>query len=904
MKFLKAIAEYYYHHEGDNLNRLCFVFPNRRAGVFFKRYIGEATNKPVISPQVITIQDLFSSLSGLTSCDKIDLLTTLYSEYIKLTPVPDTFDDFIYWAEILLGDFDDIDKYMVDAKKVFANIKDLKEIESDYSFLSENQITAVRSFWQNFLPVGDSEKKQKFSSIWELMFPLYENLRNSLLNRKIGYDGMIYREVADSVQSGTLKALEDSVDRFVFVGLNVLSASEKRLLWHLQSTNRADFYWDFHGDMITDSDNRSSLFMSENIKEFPQKINLDVECEGHPEIEVIGVPSFTGQATIVSKILTENGSGIETAVVLPDEKLLLPVLNSIPESTDVINVTMGFPVAGTAISALIDSLAELQKGVNYYKRVLRVLGNSYIRSALGDVATNLEKFITNNNIVYLPSGKFAENEILAHIFKTVDPTKTADYLLEIFEILYNSISLSKIEKEFLYHYYIAVKRLKDIGLTIKSETFFKILNQLVASKTVPFRGEPLEGLQVMGVLETRSLDFDNLIFCSMNEGIYPVKSIPNSLIPYNLRRGFSLPTYELQDSVTSYHFYRSIYRAKKVYLIYDTRSEELKSGEVSRFVYQLKYHFRYPITERVLNFKIDAQKRDTIVIEKRPELVQKVNNLFVGEDAKPFSASALNTYLDCSLKFYFQSIEGLSEQAEVTESVEANTYGTLFHKVMEELYKPLHKNITTADVLKSLKRKEHISTIVDNSMKSILNIDEIIGHNLIVKKLLERCAEMMIDHDAANAPFVIVDTEKKCFKTLELSNNKIVRFYAIIDRVDKLNDVNRIIDYKTGNKDVTFDKVEKLFDREKSNKGESVAFQLYLYAFISDLNDGDIISPVFINKMFKDEIKSNKIDKVNFDEFKERLNDLMVRILDDSTPFVGTSNEEKCKYCQYNQICK
>lgn len=189
----------------------------------------------------------------------------------------------------------------------------------------------------------------------------------------------------------------------VFAGLNVLSASEKRLLWHLQSTNRADFYWDFHGDMITDSDNRSSLFMSENIKEFPQKINLDVESEGLPEIEVIGVPSFTGQATIVSKILTENGSGIETAVVLPDEKLLLPVLNSIPESTDVINVTMGFPVAGTAISALINSLAELQKGVNYYKRVLRVLGNSYIRSALGDVATNLEKFITNNNIVYLPS---------------------------------------------------------------------------------------------------------------------------------------------------------------------------------------------------------------------------------------------------------------------------------------------------------------------------------------------------------------------------------------------------------------------------------------------------------------------------------------------------------------------
>lgn len=314
MKFLKAIAEYYYHHEGDNLNRLCFVFPNRRAGVFFKRYIGEANNKPVISPQVITIQDLFSSLSGLTSCDKIDLLTTLYSEYIKLTPVPDTFDDFIYWAEILLGDFDDIDKYMVDAKKVFANIKDLKEIESDYSFLSENQITAVRSFWQNFLPVGDSEKKQKFRSIWELMFPLYENLRNSLLNRKIGYDGMIYREVADSVQSGTLKALEDSVDRFVFVGLNVLSASEKRLLWHLQSTNRADFYWDFHGDMITDSDNRSSLFMSENIKEFPQKINLDVECEGHPEIEVIGVPSFTGQATIVSKILSENGSDRKSVV--------------------------------------------------------------------------------------------------------------------------------------------------------------------------------------------------------------------------------------------------------------------------------------------------------------------------------------------------------------------------------------------------------------------------------------------------------------------------------------------------------------------------------------------------------------------------------------------------------------
>ena len=684
--FLYNLAENFYKIYGNQISDFTFVFPNRRSGVFFQRYLSQVADNVMFSPQISTINELFQAMSSLKMIDKTRLLFTIYNVYKRETESAENFDEFIYWGEMLLNDFDDIDKYMVDAKKLFTNITDLKQIDDEFAFLEEDQIEIVRKFWVNFIPSFSSDKKVNFIHIWEKLYAIYIGLKNNLKTDGLGYEGMIYRDVIDSLEKGqTLLKLKTT--KIIFIGFNALTTCEKRLMNNLRDKDIADFYWDYDDEILKDRNNKASFFYYDNVNNYPSQISINPNIDlKKKNIEVLGIPSGIGQAKYIPEIIEDLISegkisdpkhALETAIVLADENLLIPTLYSIPENINPINVTMGKSLKNTPIAGLLDHIFDLQLNLNfknkdtlfYYKDVLAVLNHTFIMFYDEKTTLQLIKQITKENKIYLTSEELSGNELLSRIFKPVNSVgKALAYLRKILELLQNESSeiddenevrkLSELEKEFIYHYYITLNRLNDVlnefSVEIKVRTFFRLLSKMTENISVPFHGEPLSGLQIMGVLETRALDFKNLIILSMNEGVFPLKKSANSFIPVNLRKGFGLSTNEHQDAIYAYHFYRMISRAENVFLLYDTRSNGLQTGEVSRYVYQMKYHYGIELKEKTVTYDIGISKYSPINIDKSDRIFNKLNK-FLSDDNKRFlSASSINSYINCPLQFYFK----------------------------------------------------------------------------------------------------------------------------------------------------------------------------------------------------------------------------------------------------------
>ena len=672
--FLYQVASLFYSEYGAEVSRLAFVFPNRRTGLFFQKYLSEVSEKPLFSPTILTINDLFVQLSGKQAADRISMLFKLYDIYLRHSGSSETFDEFLYWGEMLLNDFDDIDKYMADARMLFTNVTDLREIENDFSFLSPEQIAAIRTFWSSFYPKGDTPNQEQFLAVWQILYALYTDLREALATEGKGYEGMIFREVVEQMEKD--ECCDLPYTKVVFVGLNALSVAEERFLSGLQKRGIADFYWDYASPKVTDPDNKASYFVERNLRQFPSQLiengqlTIDNEDDDKKKIEVIGIPSGIGQAKQVCSILNElckeeemsAEEALRTAVILPDEHLLIPVLNAIPEQIKRINVTMGYPLAGTPVASLMEYILALQKNIRYVDRrpvfyfrdVLPILNHRYISTTSPEVVSNLVKNISENNKIYISYDDLNKTPLLSILFTPVTAVETfSDYLINVLQELNKAVeggklkvesvnsdteplstfnsqlsTINDIEQEFIFHYFATVNRMKEVmreaNVEMKIDTYFRLLKRVTDTITIPFHGEPLSGLQIMGVLETRALDFDRLIILSMNEGIFPLRKAANSFIPYNLRRGFGLPTYEHQDSVWAYHFYRLIYRASHVSLLYDTRSNGLQTGEVSRFVYQLHYHYEEPIQNKLVVYNVSSSKTPALQVAKTEEVMNRL----------------------------------------------------------------------------------------------------------------------------------------------------------------------------------------------------------------------------------------------------------------------------------------
>ncbi|MCR5352463.1 MAG: PD-(D/E)XK nuclease family protein [Bacteroidales bacterium] len=937
--FLEQVARHYYAEGG--VEDLCFIVPNRRAHLFFEKCLGKVAHEAhrvQCAPAIFTMDDFFYTLAGAHKTDQVPLLLELYECYKPLYEQQgakaEELDEFIFWGGVLLSDFGDVDKYLVDPKRLFTNIADFRALQDDFDYLEQGQLEAIRHFLSHFQTGG--KYKDAFRRIWDILLPLYQDFHARLRERGMATTGQVYRSLAERLQdTPALDLLQDrfgQVRKFVFVGLNALNECEKRLMRRLRDAHLAEFCWDYGPGWISDPHNKSSFFMRDNVLEFPQAFDPDPEPLAVPQIHVLSVPSAVGQAKQVPAILDRLGArGIETAVVLPDEGLLMSVLNAIPNDIGNINVTMGYPMSGSALSALMDDVAALQMHLRekdgqwyfYHKQVWSLFSNSIFKTLAGeDGKLRMEK-IRKAARYYIPQSDLAGLPLLDKIFQPVAQApgeRTAaqvralqDYQLALLSYLGNALREvpgMALELDFAREYYLAVGRLREYGLGVLPVTYFRLLGKVLGAVSVPFRGEPLQGLQIMGPLETRALDFDNLVLLSCNEGIFPRRNVAASFVPAELRRSFDLPTYEYQDAVWAYYFYRMIRRAKQVWLLFDSRTEGVKGGEESRYIKQLELHFHAPVTRYVMQAEIRTAE-DESEIAKTEEHVRILRDKYL-------SASALQNYLSCPAKFYYHSVCGLKEQAEVTEALEANNIGNVFHLTMQTLYTTPDKRVSRA-YLQALLKGGRIRETVRRFILEELHTFELSGRNLLfedlvcryVRKTLERDLELLAA--AGRDSIEILGLEEKRF--LDLGG---FHFIGYIDRLDSVvpGEV-RVVDYKTGKVTdddflITADNadavVDKLFGPD-NRKRPKIALQLYLYdRFVARdgrLRDSRIVNSIYqTSRLFVKEVENVALNERFLSLMAERLDALLAEIADLSVPFRRTDDvTSTCAWCDFKNIC-
>ena len=961
--FLKQIAKLHYDKYGTNIHRLAFVFPNRRSGVFFRKYLSETVSKPLFSPSILTITDLFYKLNPLQQADPVKLLFQLYDIYARRSRLPETFDDFVYWGNMLLSDFDEIDKYLIDAKQLFSNVTDLNRIDKDFSFLNPLQVQAIRSFWSTFNPENNDPNKQFFLRVWELLYPVYVELRETLASEGFAYEGMIYREVIENLRK-TSSQVNLPYEKIVFCGLNALTVAERELLKYFKAQGIADFYWDYSSDKVSDPDNKSSYFMNDNLRLFPSTYPLPEELPVDTQFELIGMPSRIGQAKQIYPLLEKlfgnhtisTEEALQTAIVLPDEQLLLPVLHSIPTQIERINITLGFSLAGTPVASLMDCLQSLHKNTKVTKQstmffhsdVMAILRHQYVSLSCHKEAAVIMHDINERNQVYIPESIIIISPLFKLLFSTPSNVmELTDYLIAVLKELNTQITLRNtnqleetedevvteddttssaysLEQEFIYHYLTFVNRMKEMivatRINMSTDTCFNLLKQMMSFTTIPFCGEPLSGLQVMGVLETRVLDFENLIILSVNEGIFPTKSIAMSFIPYHLRRGFGLPTPEHQDSIRAYHFYSMIHRAKRVFMLYDTRTDGLQTGEVSRFVHQLRYHYKTPIQQKLSVYNVASPHIKPLIVDKDEEVMRALARY---ETDKSLSASAINTYLDCPFKFYLMIIKGIDEENTVSETLGHDLFGALLHRLLEYAYEPFCGKTVTTDLLKLVTQEKYMTTLIQAAFaKDYYHTDEphpLTGQAYLYGETIRKYARKIIDYDRSLTPFQYISSEKRVHRTLALSDGRNIHIKGFIDRIDLVNDTHRIVDYKSGRPDsLTFNTMESLFDLQNKDRRKAI-MQVFLYAWIYASETGlKRIQPVvyyaielfklndFNPAIFQITGKEKKvIDYIEneYEAFEDSLRTCLDEVFEADKPFIQTSVVKRCTYCPFTGLC-
>ena len=941
--FLRQAAAHYFK---EGIKNTLFIFPNRRSASFFRKYLGEQVRDiPVLAPGMLTINDFFYKVYGVGTSHRVRLLTELYRVYKTLYSNAEPLDEFIFWGNTLLQDFDDVDKYLVNAKDLFANVADLKAIQDSYSYLSEGQREAIDNFLSHFrdgsgrLTVkidGGEGVKSRFLQIWNILYPLYTGFKAALREKGLAYEGMVYRDLAERLKGDTpladlLKARFPEAEKYVFVGLNALNECEKAVMGRMRDAGLAEFVWDWVSDMIKDPLNKSSFFMKDNLAAFAQA--FEIKAGGVPDIHVVSVPSSVGQAKLIPGILGQRAPGdlVETAVVLPDENMLMPVLNTIPPEVEDINVTMGNPLKSGGIYTLVWAIAGMQLhlrpykgGLWFYHRDVRaVMSSSVFKRVLSPAEQERVNKVKEAAKYYIPEEDLRGGPLLDLIFTPVvkDPGEASesqiralqDYLKRIVSFLgwsLRDIPEMLLELDYAKSMSMVLNVLDGVPLEIKPSTWLRLLDQILDGESVPFEGEPLKGLQIMGPLETRALDFSNLVILSCNEGVFPRRSVSSSFIPPELRKGFGLPTYEYQDAVWAYYFYRLLQRASKVWLVYDSRTEGLRSGEESRYIKQLRYHFGVPMKMEAASGGMQAPKP--------PEPIRKTEDDIAAIKARELSASALRNYLSCEAKFYYSTVKGLRPEDDVEESLTANMLGNVFHHTMEDLYSG--RELVDQAYLKSLLAdKGSIKEIIRAHILEEMHSIEVSGRNLVVEEIILDYVQKAIGHDisllagAGSPGFRIIGLEKH----MRYRGFHGFNFHGFVDRIDSyIPGQVRIIDYKTGkveDKDIYItddnaaEVVDKLFG--ESNKGRpDIALQLFLYGLFAsadpEIKGNTIVNSIYSTARLYSEPLEDRPQSMEFLRLtKERLEKMLDDIVDVSRPFYRTEEAETCKWCDFKNIC-
>lgn len=955
--FLKLVAADLYKHTEGNLAHTAVVFPNKRAGLFFNEYLAQESDSPIWSPAYVSISELFRSLSPWEVGDPVKLVCELYKIFRRETQSTETLDDFYFWGEMLISDFDDADKNKVDTDKLFSNLQDLRNIMDDYTFIDDEQEEAIRQFFQNFSIERRTALKERFISLWDVLGNIYKGFRESLASQNIAYEGMMYRHVIEHLDVDKLP-----YEKYVFVGFNVLNKVEHTLFTQLRDAGKAVFYWDY--DEFYKRENRQAVtheageFIRRNLRDFPSPLpdKLFNNLSKPKEVHYIASSTENAQARYLPQWIRNNLTTPEkeTAVVLCNEALLQPVLHSLPAEVKHVNITMGFPLSQTPVYSFLIALLELHThGFNFksgrytFQSVVTLLKHPYTRQLTGQ-AELLEKELTGNNRFYPLPGELGKDEFLTRLFTPLSGNlnlciRLSETLQQVAGIYQTNTSgtgdtdaFNQLYRESLFKAYTTINRFRTLieedELTVQPETFRRLLVKVLSATNIPFHGEPAIGMQVMGVLETRNLDFRHLVLLSVNEGQLPKSGGDSSFIPYNLRKAFGMTTIEHKIAVYAYYFYRLLQRAERITLMYNTSSDGLNRGEWSRFMLQFLIEWPHPITRQFLEAGQSPQGTSPITVEKTPDVMRRMQSLFdvrANPKAK-FSPSALNYYLDCPLKFYYRYVAGLSAPDEVSAEIDSATFGSIFHYAAEHIYKDLttHGKVIHKEALETLLRNEvKLQDYVDAAFKKLFfhvpqnEKPEYNGVQLINSAVIARYLKQLLQNDLRYAPFTFVASEIEVDEPIDIQTPKGViksRIGGIIDRMDSKDGTLRIVDYKTGGDADTPPNVESLFvpDKKRSN----YVFQTFLYAAILCRKQPTMkIAPalLYIHRAATETYspviqmgeprkpKEAVEDFSNYEkEYRERVQGLLEEIFHPEKSFTQTETIEKCAYCDFKALCR
>ncbi len=970
----------------------------------------EQEDHPLWSPTYTTIQSLFQSHSGLQIADPIKLVCLLYNAYMEVLQeqmkevddedellLNETLDSFYHWGEILLSDFDDVDNNMVDAQMLFRNIKESVPFEKENVYLTDEQRECLERFFSVFRDGNETILKRRFLSLWNLLGPLYARFRAQLLSEQIAYEGMLKRSVLESFDESDILSSDKT---YVFVGFNVLNKCEQMLFQKLHKAQKALFYWDcddfYIGGKDTDKSKlfrEAGLFMRDNIAQFPNELPTFHLLEPNSrDVEIIGSSTESAQARYVSTFLrqkrAEGGTDEDTVVVLCNETLLLPVLHSIPELSDesdfLVNVTMGLPIVQTPIYGMMQLLLSFQERLSLLNvkeqfsllstTISPLLHNYYLRKTFSSLI-ELDELILINHRRYFKSDELVSSEEYGVLFQRCQtPKELLSWLLELVRrvaVLFrdeesdeedetaekvdeSALLCDDLYKETLYRIYTVLTRLSSLldegVLQVEFSMMIQLLRTMLSSTSVPFTGNQILGTQVMGFLETRNLDFTNVILLSANEGVLPKSGKESSFIPYSLRKGYGMTTIEHKNSLYAYYFYRLLQRAEHVTVMYNSSPDHSTKGQMSRFLLQLMVEAKnnHYIRKQIASEAPIAESHNFIV-EKTSEVIQRLHQLYdlnVGGSVS-FSPSSLNSLISCPLRFYFAKLLRLQRKDEISDEVQSNEFGTIFHAAMQYYYEDLAAQLNRKliqsndfpdfmfrdeddrDLKRTNEYKEFYSKIeyyVNKSFKKNYfgitddktAMPEMSGLQLMNRDAVVRYVMKMLRVDAQYAPFQILGTEKKydIELSVELLDQSQVRIKieGSIDRLDEKEGVVRILDYKTGGEPLAFDTVSELF--VPSEKRYAYGLQVFLYSYMYAMKEGkDSVKPaiaylqkckssedtnVMIGRKIKEEIVSAN---EYFDELKEGLSEVIRNLFDPAIPFEGARNDHDCKYCDFRSIC-
>lgn len=991
--FLKQIAEAYVTDCSNELIDYCFVFPNKRCATFFSNYISQISHEIAFQPAMISIETLVNDITKSIAMSRIEQLFVLFDCYRTIVrknmgQEPSLFfDSFLSWGETILNDFNDVDRYLADTSQLFKNIKFFKEIASN--FLTDEQIEVINRYWRDPIVYNadarmwkhldsdsnDEDVIKKFFSLWLILHELYEMFRQELKKRNLSYSGMIYRDAVEHLKNTPFSKDELPYKKYIFVGFNALSASEEKIFAYFRDNGIGYFYWDYDSPAFNLKYNPATTFVGRYVTQFPPDPAIGYNFSQHkpesfPEINIIGIPSTFGQtkktAEILERMIRESPDEFtpdkakKTAVVLPDETLCIPLVNSLPPIVRPINITMGYPIKNTPVAFLIKNIIKLQDRIRYingsfsfyFEDIKTLLAHPLLRSAYPTQCENIIRRINDKHIFNYPQPELiSDYPELADFFMVFDNNASAESLKLIGKLLQHLKLLTEnngLEHAFILNYIKSLEKVESMcrkyHVELSHSTIFHLLQRLAGGESVHFAGEPLEGIQIMGMLETRALDFDNLIVLSMNERIFPRKIQTKSFIPMELRSAYNLSTIDHQESIFAYYFYRLITRAKKVYLLYDARTGT-NSGEMSRYLYQLKYIYSDARINHIMTrYSVSTPKQRIISVSKTKstEIMNRINRFREPDSGVYLSASSINRFIECPLAFYLENIAGYKSDDEMKDYIDDGLYGTIMHSVAENIYKDAIKefgsdifNPETLNKLIATRRNiiEHEVTAAikefyyktDRKLlpESGLRISDLPGDTEIIAEIICDKTIKMLQRESENPEFCnfrFIEGEKRFEGYVQFTKKLAFNIKGFIDRVDKSissvtgHETLRFIDYKTG-----FDKLEvkdigQMFDVEAIERPKAVLqLMLYCNAYSKLYNYNSAIIPVIyklktlsiepLNPITVEKNPLTDYRTVN-DEFLQGLEDALMPLFDPEIPFTQTKNPDKaCKFCKFIEIC-